>query len=864
MGANFNRARVLALPLVLAGVLLAWPQTARTAPAEDPLSGGRMMKATVVQERGLQKLVVGGDIVAESKAAIGNVKAADVPGTKIRFATWVEQLGDDSTNYYAIKVEGRAWTAPKKTSYKILLKQGAFDPLEKARKPVPAALESGPKARLFLVQFATQGLEAYRRTIRELGAEVHNYIPNHCHIVRMDPEIAQKVAKLPFVRWVGPMHPAFKLDRALLAKRAKEGEVGRYNVMVVAKKDKDSLGGAIQKIGGKIVHPNRGSILLVAELNPQQVEQVAQLDWVQWVDRWTPIEEDMNNARRQGGADHIETVPPGYTGIGIRGHVLEGIYREHPDFAANAHRVAPIIVDDGTPSGHGQNTFGEVFGDGTHDPESHARGLLPNAQGLYTNYNAVYAAAPGSQAPGSRYELVGRLIQQHQVMFQTASWGYGRTMQYDPRSAEMDDLIFDHDIPITQSQSNAGNQMSRPQAWAKNIISVGGAYHYDDYDPSNDKWNDPTDPDSASIGPASDDRIKPDLCAFFDLTRTTDGSSGYTSHFGGTSGATPIIAGHVGLCLEMWTNAVFGNSLPQPGGSRFDNRPHFTTTKALLICSARQYEFSGTTHDLTRTHQGWGFPDLKRLHQYKDKVLVVNEDDVLENLQNKTYEVRVAAGEPLLKITMVYADPAGSPTASQQRINNLDLKVTDPAGGVYWGNHGLMEGRFSAPGGSPNVLDTVENVFIENPAAGIWKVDVIADELNVDAHRETAGVVDADYALVVLGVAEKDPSPRLAYLGCRGNHHLAGDTGTGLYCWRGKRWLVNLVYDRTDTKHWFYYEKEYPDYRWAFAKKATSCRGFAVWFKPDGETNNQWILYQYACRVKPVNADPQAAKSRGG
>ena len=40
-------------------------------------------------------------------------------------------------------------------------------------------------------------------------------------------------------------------------------------------------------------------------------------------------------------------------------------------------------------------------------------------------------------------------------------------------------IIHLFDIPICQSQSNTGNQNSRPQAWAKNIISVGASTNTD-------------------------------------------------------------------------------------------------------------------------------------------------------------------------------------------------------------------------------------------------------------------------------------------------------------------------------------------------------------------------------------------------
>ena len=101
----------------------------------------------------------------------------------------------------------------------------------------------------------------------------------------------------------------------------------------------------------------------------------------------------------------------------------------------------------------------------------------------------------------------------------------------------MDTIIFDLDLSILQSQSNQGTQFSRPEAWAKNIISVGGVYHHDTLTRADDGWS-----NGASIGPAEDGRIKPDLVNFYDQVFTTTGTSttAYTPSFNGTSAATPI------------------------------------------------------------------------------------------------------------------------------------------------------------------------------------------------------------------------------------------------------------------------------------------------------------------------------------
>ena len=61
---------------------------------------------------------------------------------------------------------------------------------------------------------------------------------------------------------------------------------------------------------------------------------------------------------------------------------------------------------------------------------------------------------------------------------------------------------------------------------------------------------------------------------------------------------------------------------------------------------------------------------------------------------------------------MAYPDPPGTTSATLHRINDLSLRVASPVGTVYHGNNGLLAGNGSTPGGSPNTIDTVENVFV--------------------------------------------------------------------------------------------------------------------------------------------------------
>ncbi|MBN2491538.1 MAG: S8 family serine peptidase [Planctomycetes bacterium] len=700
------------------------------------------MRCYTIAGLGLALLLLGWAAASAQPAGAPGERIIPVPGTD----TLVKLREAEGVAYAELSRDGGETFVPLATSdTRLMFHYAVHDPLRE-RPEIPGMLRAGSGSRLHVVQFFTQTLEEYRAGLEALGAEIHHYLAHQAYLVRMDPAVAAAVRALPYVRHVGTYEPAYKLEPALVAMYLAGETPGprRYNVMLVdPRRDEPALAAAIESVGGRVDTYARGNVLLEATLDENQLLEVLAENTVLWVDRWSPPETDMDNARIQGGANYIEPMKPEqYTGKGVRGMIMEGIYPNHTEFAATPYRGLPIVLHTATSDTHGTATFGVVFARGA---TAKARGLCPDGQGIYCNYSYVYNN-------NNRYTLVGELVdpnQQYKGMFQTASWGYARTTIYDSRSAEMDRIIFDWDIPITQSQSNATNQMSRPQAWAKNIISVGATNHYDNSNPADDKWT------AGSTGPAADGRVKPDLCAYYDAIYTTYSSTAYGT-FGGTSGATPIVCGHLGLLLEMVTDGLFGHPL-KPGSSwqnRFENRPHFTTAKALLINTAVPYPNPGraTKHD--RFTQGWGFPSLQNAYDWRDRMLVIDELDVLKNLEATKYFVFVPGGYGDLRVTMTFADPENAPvTKIPHRINDLTLSVTGP-GVFYWGNQGLaisLSSNYSTTGGAPDTINTVENVFVQDPKPGIYVVEVRASEVNQDTHKETPAV-DADFALVVSGI----------------------------------------------------------------------------------------------------------------
>lgn len=669
------------------------------------------------------------------------------PGALARF--WSE---GGRTRSELSRDAGQSWSELRDVDHRIATPWQTFDPL--AGEPaVPAKLPTPATNQLRIVQSWTQILPEFPAAIEALGIQIYNYLPEQGYLVRANAQQEAALRAQPWVRWVGEWKLAYKLDRAiaddLLA--GKELPATRLVVMLFDRLgDRAELKALIEGIGGTIDvlggESGAENCLLEATLTGAQMMQVAASNAVVWIERWTKIGVDMNNARAVSGANYVEAAG-GYKGRGVRGHIMEGIQATHPEFVAvPPYRTAPIGIWDTTADAHGCATFGEVFSNGI---VAQARGMCPEGQGLFTNYNYIFGSTAGGTGPGTRYYVYQQLTdpnQSYQAMQQTASWGYAQNVIYDARAREMDFGIFTFDIPTTQSQSNTGNQNSRPQAWAKNIISVGAHYHFDNQNWADDRWS-----SGGSTGPAPDGRIKPDLCAFYDATYTTySTTSGYDANFGGTSGATPMCNGMLGLAQEMYTDGIFGHVFSQTGWQyRFQNRAHFTTMKALMINTARQYD-PAVNIGTTRFNQGWGFPQLNTIYDERNRLLVLNEEDTLSLGQTRSYFVWSPGGKTF-RTTMVFADPPGTASVNPNRVNDLNLKVTAANGTSYWGNNGLSTGLYSTPGGVANTLDTVENVYLQNAPMGWYKVDVSASLIAVDAHKETAAL-DADFALVASGI----------------------------------------------------------------------------------------------------------------
>ena len=624
----------------------------------------------------------------------------------------------------------------------ILHRNGRFDPALRVRSEPASPFGVRTGTRLRFVQFRDRDPHSASAALRDAEAATILYVPDAARLVECDEGAAERLRRDPRVRAVAPF---LGTDRARTVdvRLAMEGRLHERLWHVVYRRAhvraaQSTLLEALGPLGVSAPFglAERGSVG-VLRLSPQAFVAALGRDEILWCEPYEAPTPDMDVVRQVFGADAAAlSGAAGFSGADVGGQILDfGPRLSHVDISGLAFAGVSAPV----PTSHGTATTAIAFGRGQGDPT--AAGMLPAGRAI-----GGYALAPMIAA--DRYGATEPLLSPpYEAVFQSNSWGGANTLDYGTAAFGLDEIAFDLDLLIVQSQGNLGGPLSRAEAWAKNVVSVGGVLHFGTASAADDQWG-----GAASTGPASDGRIKPDLVGFSDLIRTAaeTGDSAYTSFFSGTSAATPAVAGAAGLLAEMFARGVFGN---RPfGPTIFSRRPRAATLKALLIDGAAVYPFSGTGADLSRMRQGFGRPDVAAslAHGQAGRVDVVDGTAAL--VQGGVFQRTYAAATPgvELRATLVWPDPPAAPFAAVHRVNDFDLEVVAPDGTVYRGNFGLDQGPYSQSGGTADAINTVEQVRIAAPLAGVWTVRVIAATLNVDGRPETQAL-DGVFSLVVSG-----------------------------------------------------------------------------------------------------------------
>ncbi|MDQ3991649.1 MAG: S8 family serine peptidase, partial [Actinomycetota bacterium] len=459
----------------------------------------------------------------------------------------------------------------------------------------------------------------------------------------------------------------------------------------------------------------------------------------------------------------------GLDGAGVRVSIVDTGIDAHPDLSSRiVARVNYGASPAGEPNdigGHGTHVAGIVGGDATGvsgvarpaDAQGFLFGLGMAPKVELVDQNAIAStAAPlcgnGFWPPAYPWSRLTEDALDRGAGIWNASWWSCEAQGggYLASSRAMDALVRDGHPGRDGSQpftmvAAAGNfatvnggMRNIGSPWeAKNPISVAASMNTRGGNPN-------TLASFSSRGPAADGRVLPTVAApgaSVVSTRSFAGSAcgvphgaeslGLYSLCSGTSMASPHAAGAVALITQWWRRGHEGAD-PSPA-----------MAKALLVNSATDMGAA----DIPNRFEGWGRVNLNRLLEPGVQRHAFDQSTLLTD-PGQSFELAIQPDDPSkpVKVTLVWTDAPGAAGANPALVNDLDLQVVDASGLPWWGNS-FVGGR-SVPGGAPNRLDNVENVFIQQPD-GAYRVRVVAENLPGDGVPGAGDDTDQDFALVV-------------------------------------------------------------------------------------------------------------------
>jgi serine protease AprX len=675
---------------------------------------------------------------------------------------------------------------------KIVINGISIDPERQAPALASANLTRGDSStsNYILIQTNQPLNREQKSELANLSVTLLEYVPENTYICYYSPADLSAIRALPFVVWANIYLQGFKIPPTLTAGTSAAKVVNMLENLPMARSmSQDTQKIEIVLHDNVSASDIRDKIAAAAKIDPTELEvsnkkvklvvqsrylpDIAAIDEVRHIEAYIHKQLHNNIALRILKADvsHAHTQFEGANqviAVADTGFDRGSTTDVHPAFTNRVLKLYALgrsTAND--PNGHGTHVAGSILGDGFSNVLGGAiRGTAPKAKLVFQSVLDAQGGLGG--LPDDLNDLFLVPYRDDNVRVHSNSWGSDVNGSYTTNSREVDEFVWNHrDCVICFSAGNDGTDSNKDgtidsgsigsPGTAKNCITVGasendrpsfkfpgGVNKYGDGWPSDFSAepiaSDPvsTNPNGmaafSSRGPTRDRRIKPDLVApgtaiLSALSRNVTnpdagwGKSADPLYFfeGGTSMSNPLVAG----CAAVTREYLQSKGIAQPSAA---------LVKAMLINGATdlvgQYMPSetGTTPN---NSEGFGRVDLARTvdAQSQDEVVEFWDEDVLlETGEEKKILVSIEPSTPLLKVTLVWTDPAG-----ETLQNDLDLIVRAANGQERHGNMELSSIEFDRQ-------NNVEQVSWSNVPDG--NVEIVVRAFRTALHPQS-------YALVV-------------------------------------------------------------------------------------------------------------------
>lgn len=552
-----------------------------------------------------------------------------------------------------------------------------------------------------IVQFYEVPGTEQKKMLADAGITLTSYFPNYAYLAVINQGAQLSVMRNAGVRAVVEFQPAWKLNRDLFNGHHPEhaiNEKGKIDLVVRYFKgiSGESVSVDLVSRGYTIIRRYDYSSWIEIRADISKIMDVAALPYVNGLEPIapppTPDDEKGRSLHRSSTINTYSPMGRHYDGTGVSIALADdGPVGPHIDYEGRIDQ-SNTTANAGT---HGDMTAGIAMGAGNLNPT--IRGMGTGAF-IYIydigGYNHILNSPVTNQTLG--------------VMVTSTSYSQGCN-DYTTDTQTGDQILNQN--PTLLHVYSAGNNgtgncnYGAGAGWGnitggykqgKNVIACGNLSYLDVLE------------NSSSRGPSEDGRIKPDICANGVGQMSTNGPNTYQVG-GGTSAACPGIAGIVTQLHQAFRDLN--------GGQNAEG----ALIKASLLNTADDLGNPGPDYRF-----GWGRVNaLRAVTTLEDNRYM--SDQISQGAQN-THQITVPANTKQLRLMLYWTDVEGDPLAAKALVNDLNLLVTDPTA-VTWEPWVLNPAPNATALNSNAVrgvddLNNVEQVTIDDPAAGVYTVDI--------------------------------------------------------------------------------------------------------------------------------------------
>jgi len=385
-----------------------------------------------------------------------------------------------------------------------------------------------------------------------------------------------------------------------------------------------------------------------------------------------------------------------YRGDGVKVMMQDdGYIGPHIDFAGRIDQTDCNPCSTSPDDNHGDHVGGTIMGAGNRNPSN--RGMAHGVELL------VYNAA------NSNYGDVPSLCTNDDVFITSKSYSDGCNSGYSSLTRSLDQQVrlYPSLVHVFSAGNNGGDDCGygAGSGWGnitgghksgKNVIAVGNLTNTGNL------------AGSSSRGPATDGRIKPDICGVGTAVNSTIYGNQYAS-FTGTSMSCPGVSGTIAQLLEAYRDLNAGAN------------PDAALMKGSVLNTADDFGNPGPDYKY-----GWGSINARRAFDvFKNQTY---QSGSVANGGSNIHTISVPANVKQLRVMVNWMDYEGSTSAGIALVNDIDMTMTDPSLTVYeplvldpTPTVAALD-ALAVPG--EDHLNNMEQIVVNNPVTGTYEVTI--------------------------------------------------------------------------------------------------------------------------------------------